>query len=73
MVKRMMPLMTSKYISYLIRMWGSDESLREGCFASLEDPHTKKILYFRSAEALFAFLREDFFTDDNEKFQKEDT
>lgn len=64
--------MTSKYISYLMRMWKSEDPLKKGCFASLENPRTKKIIYFRSVEDMFAFLRDDFIMDDSVRIQNED-
>ena len=51
-------MITTTYFSYLIRIW-QDEDLPDGTWlASLEDPSTKHVSYFKSMEELFEFLRE---------------
>jgi hypothetical protein len=49
--------MTSGYHAYLLRLWRVGSQQGQGWRASLEDPHTRKVLGFNSLEALFAFLQ----------------
>ena len=45
------------YFSYLVRLWrdGGEQSWH----ASLEDPHSGRLLHFATAAELFAFLQEE--------------
>ena len=44
------------YFSFLIRIWKSSDPLQEAWFASLEDPATKTLTYFKTLDDLFEFL-----------------
>jgi hypothetical protein len=49
--------MNRSYHSYLLRVWQSDERGQPVWLASLEDPHTRRILHFNSLEELWRFLK----------------
>ena len=49
-------MITAKYYSYLIRIWQSGDQAQGKWFASLEDPSTKKTVYFKTMNELFEFL-----------------
>ena len=49
-------MITAKYYSYLIRIWQSEDQAKGQWFASLEDPSTKKTVYFKTMDELFSFL-----------------
>lgn len=51
-------MITTHYFSYLIRIWQGDEVHHDSWLASLEDINTKQLIYFKSVEALFAFIRQ---------------
>ena len=48
---------TTHYFSYLMRIWQGEHLPGEGWLASLEDPSTKQLIYFKSIEELFGFLK----------------
>ena len=50
-------MITSRYYSYLIRIWQDDDLPKREWLASLEDPTTQQLTYFKSLEDLFAFLQ----------------
>ncbi|MEN4012421.1 MAG: hypothetical protein ROW48_10335 [Bellilinea sp.] len=50
--------MNKSYRSYLLRIWQSDERDQPIWVASLEDPHTRRIVHFTSFEELWHFLME---------------
>ena len=50
--------MTSCYSSYLLRIWRTEKQNDFEWFASLEDPKSRKVIYFKSLEQMFAFIRE---------------
>jgi hypothetical protein len=49
---------TTHYFSYLMRIWQGDELPDGTWLASLEDPSTKQLIYFKSIEELFEFLKD---------------
>ena len=51
-------MITTQYFSYLIRIWQDEELPDSTWLASLEDPSTKQLIYFKSMEELFEFLIE---------------
>jgi hypothetical protein len=51
-------MITTKYFSYLVRIWQGDDLSDGTWLASLEDPSQKRKLYFKSMEELFTFLHE---------------
>jgi hypothetical protein len=50
--------MNKTYRSYLLRVWQSNERGQPVWLASLEDPHTRRVLHFNSLEELWRFLKE---------------
>jgi hypothetical protein len=48
---------TAHYFSYLMRIWQGDELPDGTWLASLEDPSTKQLIFFKSIEELFEFLK----------------
>lgn len=50
--------MNKSYHSYLLRVWQSDERGQPVWLASLEDPHTRRVLHFNSLEELWRFLKD---------------
>jgi len=50
--------MNKTYHSYLLRVWQSDERGQPVWLASLEDPHTRRVLHFNSLEELWRFLKD---------------
>lgn len=51
-----MKIQSHLYVSYLLRMWEVEEAGTLVRRASLESPHTGKILFFASLPHLFQFL-----------------
>ena len=47
-----------RYVSYLLRMWSTEQGEATCWRASLEDPHTGERFGFASLEELFSFLTE---------------
>lgn len=61
-------MITTSYFSYLIRICQGDDLPRGEWLASLEDPSTKQMTYFKTMEELNEFLRKKFIvisTNDN--------
>ena len=50
-------MIAAQYFSFLLRIWQGDDLGGAGWLASLEDPSTKQVTYFKSMEELFEFLR----------------
>ena len=50
--------MGSPYISYLLRIWQASDASENTWRASLEDPHTRQLVVFRSLEQLICYLEE---------------
>ena len=48
--------MKRNYLSYLLRVWQTSSSEPPAWVASLEDPHTHKVIHLNSVEALLPFL-----------------
>ncbi|MBN1667186.1 MAG: hypothetical protein JW862_08850 [Anaerolineales bacterium] len=46
-----------KYIAYLLRLWCGDEPGIVTWRASLEDPHTRKVIQFAQLAELTAYLQ----------------
>jgi hypothetical protein len=57
--------MNKSYRSYLLRIWQCDERGQSVWLASLEDPHTRRVLHFNSLEELWRFLKEQVATPDS--------
>ena len=57
---------TTHYFSYLMRIWQGEHLPGEGWLASLEDPSTKQLIYFKSMEELFGFLKKRSAVDESE-------
>ncbi len=49
--------MTINYYSYLLRIWQPEKQNKFEWFASLEDPKSREVIYFKTLEELFNFLR----------------
>ncbi len=49
--------MNKSYHSYLLRIWQSDERGHPIWLASLEDPHTRRIIHFKSLEELWHYIK----------------
>ncbi|MBW6474776.1 MAG: hypothetical protein K0B14_16735 [Anaerolineaceae bacterium] len=56
---------TTHYFSYLMRIWQGDDLPEKEWLASLEDPSTKQLTYFKSLEELFTFLSHKALSDKN--------
>ncbi len=61
-------MLTRHYFSYLIRVWRGDNPLVDEWLASLEDPTTNQIIYFKTLEELFAFLQKKASVDQHHNF-----
>jgi len=48
--------MTDKYYSFMLRLWCSDPSESPVCRVTLENPHSREVIGFRSLEALLEYL-----------------
>ena len=48
---------TTHYFSYLMRIWQGDDLPCQSWQASLEDPSTNKVMYFKLLDEMFAYLR----------------
>ncbi len=46
------------YYAYLLRIWQPENQVGDEWFASLEDPKSREVIYFKNLDQLFAFLRE---------------
>lgn len=46
------------YFSYLLRIWQSENQVDDEWFASLEDPKSREVIYFKNMDEMFSFLRE---------------
>ena len=51
-------ILTSHYYAYLLRIWQPENQIGDEWLASLEDPKSREVLYFKTLEELFYFLRE---------------
>ena len=51
-------IMTAHYFSYLLRIWQPDNQTADEWFASLENPKSREVVYFKNMEEMFAYLRE---------------
>lgn len=49
---------TTRYFSYLLRIWQSENQGHDEWFVSLEDPKSREILYFKTMDEMFSFIRE---------------
>jgi hypothetical protein len=49
--------MNKSYHSYLLRVWQSNERGQPVWLASLEDPHTRRVIHFNKLEELWRFLK----------------
>jgi|AutmiccommuBRH23_1029490.scaffolds.fasta_scaffold00039_103 hypothetical protein len=49
--------MTNKYFSFLLRIWQLENQDQHEWFASLEEPKSREVVYFKDMEELFVFLR----------------
>ncbi|HSM24269.1 MAG TPA: hypothetical protein VK856_05345 [Anaerolineaceae bacterium] len=49
--------MTNKYFSFLLRIWQLENQDQNEWFASLEEPKSREVVYFKDMEELFVFLR----------------
>ncbi len=49
---------TTRYFSYLLRIWQPENELSDEWHASLEDPKSREILYFKTMDEMFSFIRE---------------
>ena len=47
-----------QYYSYLMRIWQSENHVENEWFASLEDPKSREVIYFKNLDQMFAFIRE---------------
>ncbi|PKO13972.1 MAG: hypothetical protein CVU39_16465 [Chloroflexi bacterium HGW-Chloroflexi-10] len=50
--------MKRNYLSYLLRIWDIGNTEFPNWVASLEDPHSHKVIYLDSLEALTKFLQQ---------------
>lgn len=50
--------MTYKYFSFLLRIWQLENQDQEEWFASLEDPNSHEVIYFKDMENMFTKLRQ---------------
>jgi len=60
-------MFTNNYFSYLMRIWQDEDPHQEGWRASLEDPTTKQVVYFKTMEELFEFLNHKALSNKNKK------
>jgi hypothetical protein len=60
-----------KYIAYLLRLWSGDEPGTATWRASLEDPHTRKVIQFAQLAELTAYLQTLTETEDQPPTQPE--
>jgi hypothetical protein len=51
--------MNKPYLAYLLRMWQSGDPDHPVWLASLEDPHTRHVIYFHDLADLCSFLVEE--------------
>lgn len=49
---------TTRYFSFLLRVWQPENEVNDGWYASLEDPKSREVVYFKNLDQMFAFLRE---------------
>jgi hypothetical protein len=63
-------MIATQYFSYLIRIWQEEEMPNNSWLASLEDINTKQLTYFKSMEALFVFLRQVAYQEQDEVIRK---
>jgi alpha-ketoglutarate-dependent taurine dioxygenase len=59
-------MITTTYFSYLLRLWQDEDLPNQGWLASLEDPSTHQMTYFKSIEELFEFIREKSYQEGNQ-------
>jgi hypothetical protein len=50
--------MKKTYHAYLLRFWEGGDRACPAWLASLEDPHTRRVIHFRSLEELWRYLEE---------------
>lgn len=50
-------IMTARYFSYLLRIWQPENQVGHEWLASLEDPKSREVIYFKNMEEMFDYLR----------------
>jgi hypothetical protein len=50
-------VITSHYYSYLLRIWQLENQDQNEWFASLEEPKSREVVYFKDMEEMFDYLR----------------
>ncbi len=51
-------IMTARYFSYLLRIWQPENQVGDEWLASLEDPKSREVVYFKNMEDMFSFIKE---------------
>jgi hypothetical protein len=49
---------TTRYFSYLLRIWQPENELSDEWHASLEDPKSREVIYFKNLDQMLIFLSE---------------
>jgi len=50
-------IITSHYYSYLLRIWQPENPISDEWLASLEDPKSREVIYFKNMDEMFDYLR----------------
>ncbi|MDO9086444.1 MAG: hypothetical protein Q7U53_09575 [Anaerolineaceae bacterium] len=50
-------IITSHYYSFLLRIWQPEKQVSHEWLASLEDPKSREVIYFKNMEEMFDYLR----------------
>ena len=49
---------TTRYYSYLLRIWQPEKEVSGEWNASLEDPNSREVIYFKNLDHMLIFLSE---------------